>query len=227
VITAAGGGSNQNAAAAGLSSDHSFNTLDYDGLLTYATTTPGAYFASQQGQGPSSSSSLTPLKMGGVVEIENALEYFWANFQAVPNNIWCGFQARLTLDYAMKYGGTSGQVATIFLNPANVGGLVGGFQFDSYLSKWGTPGGNGMKIPIMHHPMLPSGTILFDISEIPYPHARSPYARGILVQRDYYSIEWPVTTRQWTFGTYAHQVLQHHFPWISGQICNIGAFVGN
>ena len=225
-ITAAGGATAQPADAAGLQTDHSFQTLDYDGLLSYSQNA-GGYYASQYGQGPSSSSSLTPLKMGGVTEIENALEYFWSTFQAVPSRIWCGFQARLTLDYAMKWGGTNGQVATIFLNPNQVGGLVGGFQFDSYLSKWGTPTGNGLQIPIQHHPMLPTGMIFFDMDENPYPHSRIPYARAMLVQRDYYSIEWPVTTRSWTFGTYAHQVIQSHVPWITGQITNVGAFVGN
>jgi hypothetical protein len=223
-ITAVGTGEAAN--SANLNADHSYNTLDYDGLLTWSQS-GGGYFVSQWGQGPSSSNSLTPLKMGGVTEIENALEYFWSTFQAVPSAIWCGFQARLTLDYAMKWGGTNGQVATIFLNPNQVGGLVGGFQFDSYLSKWGTPSGNDQRLPIMHHPMLPSGTIFFDITDNPYPHSRLPYTRGMLVQRDYYSIEWPITTREWTFGTYAHQTLQHHVPWLSGQITNIGAFVGN
>jgi len=225
-ITAAGAATAQPASAAGLQTDHSYQILDYDGLLAYSQNA-GGYYVSQWGQGPSSSNSLTPLKMGGVTEIENALEYFWSTFQAVPSRIWCGFQARLTLDYAMKWGGTNGQVATIFLNPNTVGGLVGGFQFDSYLSKWGTPTGNGLQIPIQHHPMLPTGTIFFDMDTNPYPHSRIPYARAMLVQRDYYSIEWPITTREWTFGTYAHQVIQAHVPWITGQITNVGAFVGN
>lgn len=225
-VTISAVGTGQAADAAGLSTDHSTQVTDYDGLLTWATA-KGGYYASQYGQGPSGSSSLTSLKFGGVTEIETALAYFWENFQAVPSKIWCGFQARLTMDYAMKYGGTNGQVATIFLNPNQVGGLVGGFQFDSYLSKWGTPGGSGLKIPIQHHPMLPTGTIFFDVETNPYPHSRIPYTRGMLVQRDYYSIEWPITTREWTFGTYAHQTLQHHVPWLSGQIANVGAFVGD
>jgi hypothetical protein len=95
------------------------------------------------------------------------------------------------------------------------------------MSKWGTPSGSGMLLPILHHPMLPTGTILFDIQDNPYPHSRMPYTRAMLVQRDYYGIEWPVTTRAWSFGTYAHQTLQHHVPWLTGQITNIGTFVGN
>lgn len=224
-ITAVGTG--MPASSAGLSTDHSFNTTDYDGLLTLATA-QGGYYASQQGQGPSASNSLTPMKMGGAVtEIETALQYFWQTYQAVPSHIWCGFQARQTLDFAMRWGGTAGQPFQVFLQPNATGGMHGGFTFDAYMSKWGTPTGNGNLLPIMHHPMLPTGTIWFDIETNPYPHDRIPYTRGMLVQRDYYSIEWPITTREWTFGTYAHQVIQHHVPWLTGQIANIGAFVAN
>ena len=26
---------------------------------------------------------------------------------------------------------------------------------------------------------------------------------------DYYAIEWPIVSREWTFGTYVNEVLQH------------------
>jgi hypothetical protein len=164
---------------------------------------------------------------GAVLEIEEALQYFWTTYQAVPSHIWCGFQARQTLDFAMRWGGSNGQPYWVTLSPTATGGMHGGFTFDAYMSKWGTPSGSGMLLPILHHPMLPTGTILFDIQDNPYPHSRMPYTRAMLVQRDYYGIEWPVTTRAWSFGTYAHQTLQHHVPWLTGQITNIGTFVGN
>jgi hypothetical protein len=226
-ISAAASGTAQPANAIGLNTDHSFNPLDYDGLLTWATA-QGGYYQSQWGQGYSSSNSLTPLKMGGaVLEIEEALQYFWSTYQAVPSHIWCGFQARQTLDFAMRWGGSNGQPFWVNLSSTATGGMHGGFTFDAYMSKWGTPSGSGMLLPILHHPMLPTGTILFDIQDNPYPHSRMPYTRAMLVQRDYYAIEWPVTARAWSFGTYAHQTLQHHIPWLTGQITNIGTFVGN
>ena len=49
----------------------------------------------------------------------------------------------------------------------------------------------------------------------------------MLVQRDYYSIEWPVVSRNWTFGTYVHEVLAHYMPWLSGLITGVGTFVGS
>ena len=44
-ITAAASATAQAANSVGLSTDHSFNTLDYDGLLTWRTA-QGGYFAS-------------------------------------------------------------------------------------------------------------------------------------------------------------------------------------
>lgn len=28
---------------------------------------------------------------------------------------------------------------------------------------------------------------------------------------DYYSIEWPIVSRDWTFGTYVEEVLDHYY----------------
>jgi hypothetical protein len=45
-----------------------------------------------------------------------------------------------------------------------------------------------------------------------------------MLQRDYYAIEWPVVTRQWTFGTYIHEVLAHYMPWITAIRTGVGPF---
>ena len=58
-----------------------------------------------------------------------------------------------------------------------------------------------------------------------YSHSRLPYIYGMLVQRDYYGIEWPPVFRAWNFGTYVHETLAHHFPGLLGVITGIGAFV--
>jgi hypothetical protein len=34
----------------------------------------------------------------------------------------------------------------------------------------------------------------------------------MFVQRDYYGIEWPVTTRAWTFGEYVHETYGDYIP---------------
>jgi hypothetical protein len=226
VISAAGSSSNQAANATGLSADHSNQTLDFDGLRAYSQNA-GGIWKSQYGQGPSGSASLTPGKDGTIVEFENILETLATTYQAQCNKIYCGAQARLTIDQCMKYGGANGQPFVTFISPDQGGNLRGGFVFTAYQSKWAGSGGNGPLIPIEWHPMLPPGTIMFDITENPYPHSRVPFVRGLLVQRDYYSIEWPLVSRNWQFGTYVHEVLAHYVPWITAFIDFVGPFVGN
>ena len=76
--------------------------------------------------------------------------------------------------------------------------------------------------------MIPAGTLWLDSGDVnPYPQSRAPFVRGMETRRDYYSIEWPVTSRQWSFGTYVDEVLVHYLPWISGLLVNVGPFVGN
>jgi hypothetical protein len=73
----------------------------------------------------------------------------------------------------------------------------------------------GAPLPIRVHPMMPPGTIYYHIAKNPYPQSRIPWTCAMLVQREYYSIEWPIVTRQWSFGTYVHEVLAHMLPWIT------------
>jgi hypothetical protein len=106
--------------------------------------------------------------------------------------------------------------------------MLGGFVISAYQSRYAVAnptGGNA--IPIRMHPMVPPGTLYFHVRTNPYPHSRVGNVVDMLVQRDYYSIEWPLTTRQWTFGTYVHEVIRHTMPWIPALITGIGPFVSN
>ncbi len=104
-------------------------------------------------------------------------------------------------------------------------GIVAGFVVSGYKSKYAVGPTGGTVIPIRLHPQMPPGTMLYDLSTNPYPHSRIPATRQFLLQRDYYAIEWPVTTRQWTFGTYIQEVLAHYVPWISAIRTGVGPFV--
>lgn len=226
VISAIPSSANQAGNATGLNADHSFQSLDFDGLRAYSQNA-GGIWKSQFGQGPSGSSSLTSGKDGTIVEFENILETQATSYQAQVNAIWCGSQARLTIDQAQKYGGANGQPFVVLLSPTQTGDLMGSYFFTSYQSRWSGDGNKGPTIPIKWHPMLPPGAIMFDITENPYPTSRIPFVRGMYVQRDYYSIEWPLVSRNWQFGTYVHEVLAHMVPWITAFIDFVGPFVGN
>jgi len=212
---------NQAANAAGLTTDHSNNPTDFDGLLTYAAATAGTYWKDLGG------ATLTSGKDGTVVEIEAALQDRWTQYQAEVDEIWCGTQARITLDQAIRYSGTASPAFRFEYSRDAQNNLLGGYVVSAYQSKWSLNSRGGAAIPVRHHPMLPPGCIFFHVKTNPYPHSRIPFVAGMLVQREYYSIEWPLVTRQWTFGTYVHEVLAHNLPWISGFLSSVGPFVGN
>ena len=204
--------------AAGLSSDNSFQATDFDGLLTYAFKY-GLWTDMNNG-------SFTPTGNGQVAELEADLLYLWNNYQAQPDAIWCSADVRTKLDQAVIFSSTGTNSYIFQVNQAQQAtGLTGGFIITGYKSKYSINAEGGTVIPIRLHPMLPAGCMYYDINTNPYPHSRIPAVREFFTMRDYYAIEWPVVTREWTYGTYIHEVLAHYMPWVSAVRTSIGPFV--
>lgn len=204
--------------AAGLSVDNSFQPTDFDGVGTYAFQN-GLW--TDMGGG-----SFTPAGNGQVAELESDLQYLWTNFQAQPDAIWCSADVKAALESAIMFSST-GNNSYMFqvTQMEQQAGITGGFVITGYKSKYSMNVTGGDTIPIRIHPMFPQGTMLYDINKNPYPHSRIPAVRTFLTQRDYYSIEWPIVTRQWTFGTYVQEVLAHYMPWVSAIRTGVGPFV--
>jgi hypothetical protein len=207
----------QLANATGLSVDNSYQPTDFDGLGTYAFQN-GLW--TDMGGG-----SFTPAGNGQVAEIESDLQYLWTNFQAQPDAIWVSADVRASLESAVIFSSTGSNSYIFQYTKDNQGGLMGGFLVTAYKSKYSVNPEGGEAIPIRLHPMFPQGTIMYDIAKNPYPHSRIPAVRSFLMQRDYYAIEWPIVTRQWTFGTYVQEVLAHYMPWVSAIRTGVGPFV--
>jgi hypothetical protein len=217
--------------AAGLASDHSFNTSDFDGLLSYAANLGiwvNLYAGTNQGLGSTviaaNAAGLTPATNGRIKEFEQILQSLWNQFQAPVQTIWCSADAKNSAGNAIM--SSAGNTPTAFhfnYTRDSQDKILGGFVVDAYKTQYAMDPSGAQAIPLRIHPMLPPGTFYFDISENPYPASRLPFVRGMLVQRDYYSIEWPLVTRQWTFGTYCHEVLAHNVPWITAVLTGVTA----
>ncbi len=211
----------QTGAATNLNVDNSFNTLDYDGLLTYCASTAGATWTDLQG------ATLTSSKNGRVAEVETILQSIFNAYQAGIDEIWGSADAITNLDAAIRYNGTTASGFQFIYSRDSQNNLLGGFVVSSYQSRYAVASPSGANvIPIRIHPMIPPGTLFFHVKTNPYPHSRVKNVIEMLVQRDYYAIEWPLVSRQWTFGTYAHQVIRHNYPWIPAVLTGIGPFVG-
>lgn len=206
----------QTADATDLDVDSSAQPSDFDGLLTYAAKV--GLWTNQLG------ASFTSGEDGSIVEIDQDLQTLWEDFQAQPQTIWAAADAKVAFDKAVRSGGTAPSGYRFDYARDSQNNLLGGYVVSAYQSKFSIDRNGGNALPVRIHPMLPPGTIFYDVEQNPYPHSRIPWVRSLLVQRDYYSIEWPIVTRQWTFGTYCHEVLGHTIPWLSAVRTGIGPF---
>jgi hypothetical protein len=213
-ISAAPAGT-QTANAVGLNVDNSAQAYDFDGLLTWAARY--GYWTDLKG------AKLTSVAGGQCEEVETALTYFFTNFQAGVEAIWGSPDAIKSLEDTILANGNQPTGYQYIAMQDQQNNVVGGIIVSGYRSRYAVDSPTGANIiPMKIHPMIPPGTLYFDISKNPYPHSRIPETRAVFIQRDYYGIEWPAITRQWAFGTYANEVLAHYAPWLTGVITGIG-----
>lgn len=214
----------------GLTTDYSFNTLEFTGLLPqvaalYSAGNPWKYGQSWTDlQG----ASLTSAGHGKVNEIETILENCFLNWQAGYTDIWGSPDAIMNLSQAIVASGASNTGFQFTVGRDAQNNIIGGSVVSGYLSRYAVnnPTGAGV-IPLRMHPMMPPGTLYFHVGGNPYPQSRIGNVLAALIQRDYYSIEWPVTSRDWTFGTYRQYVLAHRLPWIPAVLTGIGPYTGS
>lgn len=207
--------------AALTATNNSTNSLDFDGLLTFASNSSLNSYQAHLATGTAGTgSTLTSDGAGGVVEIDAALKSFWDNYRLSPDTIWVNSQEQKTITKIVMAANSS-TTAMRFAFNVEQGMIAGGTMVKSYLNKYSMNG--AVEIPIKLHPNVPPGTILFTTAQLPYPMSNVSNVMQIRARREYYQIEWPLRTRKYEFGVYADEVLQHYFPPSLGVISNIAA----
>jgi hypothetical protein len=200
-------------------SDHSANSLLFDGLIAQiCKSASGGYYVAQATGTAGTGTPLTADTVGGITEIDVALKSFWDNYRLSPSTIWVNAQEQKNISVKILTGSSTG--AQRFTFDVTQGLLAGGTMVRSYLNKYSMDGAK--EIPIKLHPNFPPGTILFDTDAIPYPLSNVSNVLQMKMRREYYQIEWPVTKRRWEYGVYMDGVLQNYFPPAFGVISNIG-----
>src|SRR5579875_452408 len=199
--------------------DYSQNALVFDGLLTQAfNPSLNAYFAAQATGTAGTGTPLTADTEGGIVEFDAALKSFWDNYRLSPTAIYVSSQEMLNIHKKILQGGAT--TASRFVFSADQGAVLGGVMVRSYLNKFSLNG--AVEIPILLHPNLPAGTVLFFSKTLPYPLSNVPNTVQIRTRSEYYQIEWPLRARRYEYGVYADEVLQNYAPFAFGAITNIG-----
>jgi hypothetical protein len=217
VITAAATGTQTAASLAG--TDNSQNALVCDGLLAQIFK-PGlnAYIGYQATGTAGTGTPLTSDSVGGIVEIDAALQHFWDALRLSPTTIWVNSQEQRNITKKVLANGASG--AQRFMINVEQGNVKGGDLVTAYLNKFALDGAKS--IPIKLHPNLPPGTILFDTTEIPYPLSGVNNVRQFRCPKNFWATLWPRVKRRYEFGVYLRGVLQNYFPPSYGVITNIG-----
>jgi hypothetical protein len=209
-----GGGANQVTAFDGFLSQ----ICTAAGTPTSNLATTNSYWRSLQG------ATLTATGAGGVSEIDSVLLNQWTQFKSTCDLIHVNAQelqdiTKKVLNAAsaplLRYEmtGAEGEQEYVLTGSGTIA-----FYFNPYL-----PGG-GRKIPIVVHPTLPQGTILFQGKTIPPYFKKSSMANvaEVICRRDYYSVDWADVTREYQFGTYSEEVLALYFPPAFAILCGIG-----
>jgi hypothetical protein len=165
-------------------------------------------------------SALTADGLGGIVEIDAVLKWFWDTYRLSPTDMYVSSQEQTNISKKILTGPSSGSANARFVFDVQQGVVAGGYMVKSYLNKYSMSGAKD--IPVHLHPNVPPGTILFYTNVLPYPLSNVSNVLQFRVLRDYYQIEWPLRTRRYEYGVYLHSVLQNYFPPAFAAISGIG-----
>lgn len=204
--------------ASSLTQDNSQNSLVFDGLLSQLAKSGSNSYIYRMATGTAGTGTpLTADGVGGIVEIDVALRSFWDNYRLSPTAIYVNAQEQQNISTKILAGNAN--TAQRFSFNVDQGMIAGGVMVRSYLNKFSMSG--AQEIPILLHPNLPPGTIMFYSDSIPYPLSNVSNVVQMRTRRDYYQIEWPMRSRKYEYGVYCDEVLQNYFPPAFGFISNI------
>lgn len=196
----------------------------FDGLVTstFANGALGNAYVSALATGTAGTGTkLTASGKGTVNEIDAVLLYLWNTWRISPTKIWVNAQEQRDIT-TLCLNASSGPLLRI--DQAASGGeysLTAGGQISYYFNPFTVNGGT--KLPVMIHPDLPPGTVFFQCETLPayYKSNQTPTVAEVLTRRDYYRIDWPLTTRERQYGVYSEEVLANYAPFGFAILTNI------
>lgn len=222
---------NQTSVTVPLTADRSQNALAFDGLITQAISASGwgvgGIFTQMSNMTPSPGgayyTSLAGAALTGTAnqinEIDAALAWLWNAYRIYPDEIWVSaYQANKITAIAMPSGNPSYRIDIT----GNQGRVIAGALVTTYVNKYAL--GGATMLPIRVHPYMPDSWIFFNLKTVTdkYPLANVSVPARIKARREYYSVAWPVTTRQRQYGVYVDEVLEHYVPFALALMQDVG-----
>jgi len=194
-----------------LTTDNSYNLLDFDGIMTWIFGTSGAsqaaYLSDLGGKG------LTSNGDGSILEFEAVADYLWTNFKVTPDKIYTGGNLIQAVSKAILTSSSGPGAQRIVFESNAAGQITGGTKIAQYRWKYSNTAAPKV-LDVMTHPWLSQGVILFDITTNPYPAAGNtiPAVRRIVSLEDHFSIKWPYRKLQHELGVYCFETLEFYLP---------------
>ena len=208
--------------AAANGTDGSANPNSFDGFLSL-----GWGLGQQVGNSASvayqraftAGQTLTSDGGGGIVEIDQMLKDRWDNYRLGFDTLWVSSQEAQSITKLIVANGGAPLVRFVGELDGQGRNAIGGGTFvNSYLNKF-----TGEMMKIVVHPYLQAGCILATADKLPYPVNNVNQVNQVRLRRDYYEIDWPITTRSYPYGLYSDEFLQNYFQAAIGIIWNITA----
>jgi len=184
--------------------------------ITIATKAgSGAYNVQMPSGVAGTGTPLTSDGAGNIVEIVTAFRYFWDNYRLSPDKIWVSAQESVNITKKV-IANNGAPLYRLTQDATGTHAVTGGIRVTGLLNPI-----TGTMVDVDVHPNQTAGTILMECNQIPYPLNGVVNVKQVKCRRDYYQLEWPVTKRQYEYGVYADEVLQHYAPFSLGVISNI------
>lgn len=185
--------------AASITVDNSVNPLIYDGLATQIAAagvgTPGVNF---------NVGALTSDGAGGVSQFTAAFVFLAETFKLSPDVLVCGYGVKQAILQAVF--GSTGPVFRVDMQSGTT--VTAGQDVDFLLNPY-----TGQKVKIVVDPWAPTNFAFCFSTKLPYKLPDVPQPFWIETRmRDYYQIDWPVTTRNKFFGIYYSGVMKVPAP---------------
>ena len=209
----------------GLSTDNSYNNLDFDGMLTWGASwskdaTQPSYWKDYGGAGFTSNGD------GTIAEFEAVLDYFWKTYKITFDEILVGGALITPISRAIVTSSTGSNAQRIIFDRDGDGSLRGGTKLVDYRSKYSNTGAPKV-LPVYTHPWMPDGTVMFRIKGNPYPAAGASISNvwEVLSLEDHFSIKWPYRRLMHEIGTYCFETLTSKIPFANAVLTGFKAVV--
>jgi hypothetical protein len=204
-----------------IAADYSQDTLVFDGIQSLMLQLNGLNAVQALSTAtPPVSTALTADGMGGVVEINTDLRYFWDNWRLSPTEMIVSAQELTNITNRVIAGGSAPLFRYLMDIKGGANGIVAGALVGTYLNKVGM-GGTGVEIPVRLHPQVVPGTIVYWTDKLPYPLVNVKNITQVRTRREFREIDWPIVTNRQEYGVYVDEALETRAAFAYGRRCNI------